>query len=105
MSFDATIGPVLHETVQRTFGQEVTHHPAGGVQQVARGVFTRSFERVELTNSGPITSYEPVLDIWLDDYTADPAPGDEFTIGSDRYAVVEVQEDSQRGARVRLQNA
>lgn len=66
------------------------------------GVFDKNNQEVNPETGVPVNDFQPTLGIRLADLPAPPAAGDTVTVSSVVYEVLQVEEDSQAGARLVL---
>lgn len=87
-----------------SFGQPVTYLAVSGSSFSLTGIFDRSSTELNLGPGAPISSTHPTLSIRLSDLLPlKPVRGDQIQIGLTIYKVIDVQEDGQGGASLRLQ--
>jgi len=84
------------------FGESVTYTPRTGTSKEISGIFDNSYKRLDPQSGLIVQSVEPVLGIRLSDLDSAPGDGDSVLIRSIVYRVVEVKQDGQGGATLRL---
>jgi hypothetical protein len=99
----ATFADSILKQTTATFGQDVTYTPAVGSPVTIQGIFDHAYQDVQLQHGPGVSSVRPVLGIRLADLAARPAKGDTATIGATIYRVIDIEEDGQGGATLRLQ--
>lgn len=97
MSFKALSDAVVG-LCQDVFGTEVTYTPNVGSPQDIKGVFDNQYVEIE-----GVVLLKPTLRINLGDLDASPAKGDEVTIDSEDFRVMESREDAYGGTNLILQ--
>ena len=80
--------------VLTTFGEPVVFHIEGQPQALAgRGVFSAAHQEVDATTGVPVSTVQPVLEVWQADLPANPTEGDAVTVQGVLYLIVEVRPD------------
>lgn len=91
---------------QNVWGRVVTVDPIvsrpGAVPYSARGIFTARAIDVIMQDGGVFSDRETTLDIRLSEFAVAPYTGDKITINNVVYAVGDIDEDGQGGAKLML---
>ncbi len=85
------------EACLRAFGREVTYSPQAGLPFVLRGILDTG---VRQEDAAPGTY--ALLFVRAADFSEPPARGDEVTVGSTVYKVVDLEADAEGGLRLVL---
>lgn len=99
MSFK-TLTDSLVGLCRDVFGEAVTYTPSGDSAVVIQGVFDNAYVDVE-----GVVSLKPILRIVLSDLVSLPAKGDQVTISTIEYRVMESRLDGHGGTTLILQKA
>ena len=83
--------------VLTTFGEPVVFHLEGQPQALAgRGVFSAAHQEVDASTDVPVSTVQPVLEVWQADLPATPTEGDAVTVPGVHYLIVEERPDAHR---------
>lgn len=80
--------------LKATFAQQVVMEIEDQTPFVCRGIFIAAAQTITLANSGvPISSTQPVLELFLNDLTQEPDEGDKVVIDGVRYIIIDANAD------------
>lgn len=104
MSFKDKVGDLLSKAVC-AFGEDVRYRSKAGGTIKLRAIFDNEYQVVDPNTDTVVSSNVPRLGIKLADLPFKPIQGDQVTIGSTLYKVIDSQEDGQGGASLLLHKA
>lgn len=80
--------------LKATFAQDVLIEMEDQAPFVCRGIFTAAAQTLILSNSGvPVSSVQPVLELFLSDLPQEPDEGDKAVIAGQRYTIIDSNPD------------
>ncbi len=84
-----------HDTIKRTFGEEVTFEPLSGGSFVVLGIYNDRHTFVDPDTEQLVSSNIPTLGVKLADLTQAPSKGDVAVVRGKRYVVRDNREDGE----------
>lgn len=80
--------------LKATFAQQVVMEIEDQPPFICRGMFTAAAQTLTLSTSGvPVSSTQPVLEVFLSDLTQEPDEGDKVVIAGQRYTIIDANPD------------
>lgn len=80
--------------LKATFAQQVVIEIEDQAPFICRGIFTAANQTLTLSQSGvPVSSTQPVLEVFLSDLVQEPDEGDKVVIAGQRYTIIDVDPD------------
>jgi hypothetical protein len=80
--------------LKATFAQQVVIEIEDQAPFICRGIFTAANQTLTLSQSGvPVSSTQPVLEVFLSDLVQEPDEGDKVVITGQRYTIIDVDPD------------
>lgn len=95
----------MNEAVTEVFGETVTYSPIVGDDVEIQGVFDANYLEIDPETGAAIQSTNPMLGINSADLDAEPTNGDQVTVRSVLYNVIEWQPDSEGHGKLVLKKA
>ena len=101
MSFLAKTDIMLG-TLKRSLGEEMSYRYKTGGSTKITAVWNRQHTSVDPDTEAVVSTNDPNIGVQLKDLRAYPVEGDKVYFNGDKYKVVDVEEDGQGAAQLRL---